>query len=108
MGEEIEIKGSPRITIQITGTAPIKEAIIVRDGAVVHSVTPDGNKTRFEFLDESFNGASYYYLRVTQTDVDEHGNPSRAWSSPIWAKAAPGPASRPRSPDRATKTQSHQ
>lgn len=99
MGEEIEIQGSPRIIVQITGTAPIKEAIIVRDGAVVHTVNPEGDKARFEFVDESFRGPSYYYLRVTQTDLDEQGNPSRAWSSPIWVKAAPkNSATKPESP----------
>jgi hypothetical protein len=29
---------------------------------------------------------SYYYLRVIQADKDEHGNPSHAWSSPIWVR----------------------
>ncbi|MEW6356496.1 MAG: hypothetical protein AB1696_09230 [Planctomycetota bacterium] len=33
--------------------------------------------------------AFYYYVRVTQQDTDEHGNPSHAWSSPIWVKRKP-------------------
>ncbi len=36
--------------------------------------------------DNGFLGSSYYYLRVTQADKDEHGNRSQAWSSPIWVK----------------------
>lgn len=43
-----------------------------------------GRRDRNEFLDEAFCSESYYYVRVTQFDKDEHGNPSRAWSSPIW------------------------
>jgi len=35
-----------------------------------------------------FPGPPRFYnhknVRVTQADRDEHGNPSRAWSSPIW------------------------
>lgn len=86
MGEEIEIAGRPRISVTIKGTDRIKEAVIVRDGAVVHSSSSDGSTLQFDFVDESFRGNSYYYLRVTQVDADEHGNPSRAWSSPIWVR----------------------
>ena len=84
MGEEIQIEGNPRITVEIQGTDKIREAVIVRDGSIVHSVNPDAANTSFEFLDGSFRDRSYYYVRVTQVDTDEHGNPSRAWSSPIW------------------------
>ena len=46
----------------------------------------------FAYVDRTFKGDSYYYLRVTQIDKDKLGNPSRAWSSPIWVKRRIGPA----------------
>jgi hypothetical protein len=49
-------------------------------------VNPGSQEVRLDFVDDSFPGNSYYYLRVIQTDKDEHGNRSHAWSSPIWVK----------------------
>lgn len=86
MGEEIEIEGKPRIVVEVRGTEKIKEAEIIRDGAPLEALTPNGRDVRFEKVDATFGGKSYYYLRVVQADADEHGNPSCAWSSPIWVK----------------------
>lgn len=86
MGEEIETAGKPRIAVNVKGTRPIAEVIIVRNGAVLHTLSPGRRTVRFEYVDDSFDRDSYYYLRVTQADEDPHGNPSRAWSSPIWVK----------------------
>lgn len=88
MGEDIEIEGKPRISVDVRGTARIEEVLIIRDGAAIQTLHPEGDRVRFEHVDDSFPGGSYYYIRVTQTDTDEHGNPSRAWSSPIWVRAA--------------------
>ena len=87
MGEEIEIAGKPQIDVDIHGTDMIEEAIIVRDGATLHSLSPGTENLKFTYVDESFRKSSYYYLRVTQVDKDRHGNLSRAWSSPIWVKS---------------------
>jgi len=86
MGEEIEIEGKPRIAVSVEGTDTIKELAIIRDGSILHSVSPESNRAKFEYVDSAFEGDSYYYLRVTQVDKDERGNPTRAWSSPIWVK----------------------
>ncbi len=86
MGEEIEVGDKPRILVDVQGTDKIKEVAIIRDGAVLHSFSPGTRNVRFERVDDSFAGSSYYYVRVVQADKDEHGNPSRAWSSPIWVK----------------------
>ena len=86
MGKEIEIEGDPKVTVNVQGTDKVKEVAIVRDGSVIHSLTPNVEDVRFEYVDDSFPGASYYYLRVTQVDTDEHGNPSCAWASPIWVR----------------------
>ena len=59
---------------------------IVRNGSALHSLDPAANRVRLQYVDRSFDGDSYYYLRLTQVDTDEHGNASRAWSSPIWVK----------------------
>ena len=84
MGEEIETAGKPRITVSVKGTHAIAELAIIRNGAILLSRNPGRRSVKLEHVDESFVGDSYYYVRVTQADVDEHGNPSRAWTSPIW------------------------
>jgi hypothetical protein len=86
IGEEIAVAGPPRIAVRVEGTDTIAELAIIRDGAVLRAVSPGSNLAEFEYVDNAFAGESYYYLRVTQVDKDELGNPSRAWSSPIWVK----------------------
>ncbi|MFH1920722.1 MAG: CehA/McbA family metallohydrolase [Planctomycetota bacterium] len=86
MGEEMETAGQPEISIDIQGTDTISEVTIIRNGSALHSLNPAANRAKTQFVDRSFEGDSYYYLRVTQVDTDEHGNASRAWSSPIWVK----------------------
>jgi hypothetical protein len=86
MGEEFITRDKPEIAVSVTGTAPIAELAIVRDGAILHRLTPKSPQVQFTYRDESFQQASYYYVRVIQTDADEHGNPSHAWSSPIWVR----------------------
>ncbi len=72
--------------VDVQGTDKIQEVAIVRDGAVIHTLNPRTQKVRFGCLDNAFPGKSYYYLRVIQADKEEHGNPSHAWSSPIWVR----------------------
>lgn len=86
MGEEITVRDAPRILVAVQGTDLIREVMIVRDGVELYSVKPASQIVRFEYVDRSFAGASYYYVRVEQADADDQGNPSYAWSSPIWVK----------------------
>jgi len=86
MGEEIQIEDKPHIVVSVKGTNKISEVAIVRNGAIAHSINPGEDEVSFEYMDNSFEGNSYYYVRVTQVDTDEHGNRSFAWSSPIWVK----------------------
>ena len=86
MGEEIAVEGKPRIAVCVKGTDAIKELAIIRDGSILHSVSPESNPAELEYVDNAFEGDSYYYLRVTQVDNDKLGNPTRAWSSPIWVR----------------------
>jgi hypothetical protein len=87
IGEEIGAAGRPKIDVDVQGTDRIGEVAIVRDGAVIHSLSPATARVKFTYVDKSFRGNSYYYVRVTQVDKDKHGNRSRAWSSPIWVKS---------------------
>ncbi len=86
MGEDIEIEGKPEIAVQVRGTDRIEEIAVIRDGALLRVVSPNSDEARLAFVDESFAGASWYTVRVTQADLDEHGNLSRAWASPIWVR----------------------
>ena len=86
IGEEITAGGKPRITVCVKAKSTIMEVAIIRDGFILYSVNPRSHLSKFEYVDDAFEGNSYYYLRVTQVDNDELGNPSRAWSNPIWIK----------------------
>jgi hypothetical protein len=86
MGEEFVTQDPPEIAVSVTGTASLTELTIIRDGSVLHRVTPHAPQVKFTYRDESFRQSGCYYLRVVQDDADEHGNPSHAWSSPIWVK----------------------
>lgn len=86
MGAEIVTRDKPQIAVAVTGTAPIAELEIIHDGSVLHRLTPGVPQVQFTYRDDSFRQSGYYYLRVLQSDADEEGNPSQAWSSPIWVK----------------------
>lgn len=87
MGEEITLADPPELKVTVHGTTNLAEVVVIRNGAVCHRVSPDTDTTQFTWQDKDFSAAAYYYVRVTQTDADEHGNPSRVWSSPIWVSA---------------------
>lgn len=89
MGEEIEIKDKPNIVVDVKGTDKIEEVAIIRDGSILYSFNPGKDTVKFQYIDKSFEGNSYYYLRVRQIDTDKYGNQSYAWSSPIWVKKKP-------------------
>ena len=86
MGEEIALAGLPRIAVSVQGTERLATVEVIRNGAIIHRVSPENEACRFEWSDAAFPGDGWYYLRVTQADADEDGNPSRAWSSPIWVR----------------------
>lgn len=84
MGEDFIPQDAPEIVVSVAGTAPLAEVAIIRDGAALHRIAPNNPQAEFTYRDDTFRQSSYYYLRVIQSDADEHGNPSYAWSSPIW------------------------
>ena len=82
MGEEGQVSSPPRFRVHVEGTAPIGEIEIVKDNKMVYSSRPGTQRVDFEYRDNSTPGeeASFYYLRVRQTDRDRQ----IGWSSPIW------------------------
>ena len=90
MGENMTIKGAPLIMASVQGTERLAAVEVIRNGIVLHRVSPEQKKEiRFEWSDTTFSGDAWYYLRVTQADADMNGNPSLAWSSPIWVRTMP-------------------
>jgi hypothetical protein len=109
MGEEIrgnEHLRARRISVRVSGTAPIERIDVVRNGLEAYSYagessesvlisTRKGNQNYYEEFnwvdEEEFDNVClvpkdsepfiYYYIRVTQA------NDEMAWSSPIWVLA---------------------
>lgn len=87
MGEHFETSRAPLLCVRVRGTAPIEDLEVVCDGLVLAEVHPGDDEATLRFTDDSTaepGSTSFYYVRVTQSDLDQHGNRSRAWSSPIW------------------------
>jgi hypothetical protein len=81
MGSETRASGPPKITASAEGTAPITLFRLVKDGKVVHAVSPNGLSAHLEFQDLSgdYKG-KFYYIDLVQEDG------KKAISSPIWVE----------------------
>jgi hypothetical protein len=79
MGSETRVSGPPRITASAEGTAQIQVMRLVKNGQVIHAVSPQGRSAKLEFVDTTgdYNG-KFYYIDLVQTDG------KKAISSPIW------------------------
>ncbi len=81
MGEEVKYRKKDSLFLQITGTRPVKEVRVIKNGKPWKSFKPAEQSLKFEQslapdpLDEK---EDYYFVELEQSD----GN--RAWSSPIW------------------------
>jgi len=82
-GYERDLADRSLVVVEVKGTGPNEEIVIVRNGRVIHTLRPQKPNASFTNMDEIFASPSYYYVRVSQIDADEHGNHSHAWSSPI-------------------------
>jgi hypothetical protein len=79
MGSEISASGRPKLTVKVTGTAPIDKVEVIRNNEYVHTHSGDDAELDFTFVDSAAPaGESYYYVRV------EQANGELAWSSPVW------------------------
>ncbi len=82
MGDEARVGGNPLFRVRLIGTEPIGTVELVKNNEVVYSVEPNRREVAFEYRDNEAPGeeASFFYVRLRQTDQDEQ----LAWSSPIW------------------------
>jgi hypothetical protein len=79
MGSETRVSAPPRITASAEGTAQIQVMRLVKNGQVIHAVSPQGRSAKMEYVDTSGDyDAKFYYIDLVQTDG------KKAISSPIW------------------------
>ncbi len=81
MGEEFEFDGiSRKLHILCTGTAPVVEVDIFRNGRSIKqwAMNRDSVELDWEDIEPLWQRESYYYVRIIQADG------AQAWSSPIW------------------------
>ncbi len=88
MGEEVETASNPVILVRVEGTSGLEEVALIRNGRVIRHERSPATHLAFTHVDRKHTAQAcdWYVVRVTQTDVDQQGNPSRAWSSPIWVR----------------------
>ena len=80
-GDIAEIRGPFTISVNVAGTAAIRQIDIIRSKEFVYTVAPLNQAVHLQFQDnQPLPGESYYYVRVIQV------NDQMAWSSPIWVK----------------------
>ncbi len=68
-----------RLSVNVVGTAPIRQIDVIRNQEFVHNLQNLGREAKFTYMDtQPPAGETYYYVRVQQADGQI------AWSSPIW------------------------
>ena len=78
-GDEFATASLPELWVNIRGTGPLKQVVVVRDNQYIYSGEPAGSEFELRFRDQSLTpGDHYYYVRVEQQDRN------MAWSSPVW------------------------
>ena len=81
MGDAFTAPASPRFTVRVQGTGPIKQVDVIKNGKFIYVARPGEKQARFELTDGEFGaGESWYYARVLQEDGQ------LAWSSPMWVR----------------------
>ena len=82
MGSQLKAEGAVRVDVDVTGDAELATLEIVKDHRVIHAAEGGGLREHFRYIDYAGprpdGKASYYYLRVKQTDG------MSAWTSPVW------------------------
>jgi hypothetical protein len=80
MGDVLTASRGLRLKVKVEGTDALAAVELIRNSAVIYSVSGNGKKDdEFEFRDTApLAGTNWYYIRVTQLDRN------LAWSSPIW------------------------
>lgn len=79
MGQELSLDSAPNLEISAYGAEPLARIEIVKNNCIVFFKDLSDKEVHFTFHDEdSKQGTSYYYVRVTTTSG------ALAWSSPFW------------------------
>jgi hypothetical protein len=82
-GDEFKTSDTPALQFTVIGTEPLTRIDILKDSAVVETITPNGQEHRGEWKDpKPTAGTHYYYVRVEQKDG------GLAWASPLWIEMA--------------------
>jgi hypothetical protein len=80
-GDAVQGAGRVRLSVNVLGTARIRQIDIIRNRQFIYSRQNLGREVRFQYEDDPPGpGETYYYVRVIQT------NEQMAWSSPIWVR----------------------
>ena len=77
MGAEGTAVGPPEIHAQVHACGPVAAVEVIKNGAVVHSLTDAPPDCALTWTDTS-GESGWYLIRVRQKDGH------KAWSSPIW------------------------
>jgi hypothetical protein len=80
MGDAFSTGTAPSFQIKLTGTAPFKKVVIVKDNQYVYSQEPKSAAVSFAWRDANptTGKVSYYYVR------GEQENGEIVWVSPMW------------------------
>lgn len=79
LGEAFSTSETPRITVKVIGTGPLRQVDIIKDNTFLYTLEPTGSAVDFFLEDRKMEpGEHYYYVRVQQEDE------AIAWGSPIW------------------------
>lgn len=80
-GDIFESGQLPELIAKITGSAALRQVVLIRDNRYIYTKEPDGESFTLRYRENSLSpGEHYYYVRAEQAD----GNVG--WSSPIWVK----------------------
>ena len=78
MGGSVPAAAALPVVIYAASDSPIARLDLVRNGADVHTVTPNAREVQVERRETAATAGAWYLVRVTRQDG------GMAWSSPIW------------------------
>jgi hypothetical protein len=82
MGDEFSTSQLPVLKVKLTGTSKFANVVIVKDGKMAYSTSPNAQEVEFSWRDNQPNNnkTSYYYVR------GEQDNGEIVWVSPLWIR----------------------
>jgi len=83
MGQDGRVTKPVVIKYEAHGSRPLEKLMLIRDGEVIHEMTPAGQNVLGQWVDETVApGRHFYYLRVIQGKGKQ--DTDLAWSSPVF------------------------